>query len=181
MIIFGILFVAAVGALIYFYNQFIRSGQLLQEAESGIDVQLKRRHDLVPNLVEVVKGYMAHEQQVLENVTRLRTQAVDVKALNERAGAENRLTQGLRSVFALAEQYPDLKADTQFINLHKNLILIEDELQMARRYYNGTVRNFNLLVQSFPSNAAGALFGFKIKSFFEIETATEKAVPNVSL
>jgi LemA protein len=181
MVVFSILVAAIAGAGIYYYNQFIRCDQLLQEAESGIDVQLKRRHDLVPNLVETVKGYTAHEKNVLENVTRLRTQAIDVKAFGERAGAENQLTQGLRSVFALAENYPDLKADGQFISLHQSLVQIEDELQMARRYYNGTARNFNVLAGSFPSSIVAALFGFKGKNFFEIETATDRAVPKVGL
>jgi len=172
-----IIFIIAV----WFYNRMISFRQLVLEAESGIDVQLKRRHDLVPNLVEVVRGYAGHEKSVFKNVARLRSQAVDVKDLEKRAGVENQLTQGLRSVFALAENYPDLKANGQFIQLHQNLVLIEDELQMARRYYNGTVRDFNVLVQSFPGSLIAARFGFKSKSFFEIETATEKAVVKVDL
>ena len=181
MIVFIIILLVVFVGAVWLYNQLISSRQLFLEAESGIDVQLKRRHDLVPNLVEVVKGYTAHEKGVLENVTRLRTRAVDVKTFHERAGVENQLTQGLRSIFALAENYPDLKANSQFIQLHQNLVLIENELQMARRYYNGTVRNFNVLVQSFPGSMVASLFGFKCESFFEIETATDKAVPKVGL
>ena len=170
------------GAGVVYFNRLVRARQLLQEAESGIDVQLKRRHDLIPNLIEVVKGYAAHEKNVLENVTRLRTQAADLKAIDkERAGLENQLTRGLKTIFALAEAYPDLKADGQFINLHKNLTQVEDELQMARRYYNGTVRDLNVLVQSFPGNIVASSFQFKAAEFFEIETVTERAAPEVRL
>ena len=181
MVILIIICAGIIGAGIYYYNQFIRCDQLLQEAESGIDVHLKRRHDLIPNLVEVAKGYMAHEKTVLENVTAIRSRAIDTKALKERADAENQLTKGLRSIFMLAENYPDLKADRQFLDLHKNLVHIEDELQMARRYYNGTVRNYNVLAQSVPSNLVAGIFNFKMKPFFDIETATERNVPQVGL
>ena len=166
---------------VYYYNQLIRRKQLLEEAQSGVDVHLKRRHDLVPNLIEVAKGYMAHERNTLESVTRLRQEAIGITKLDARAGVENQLTQGLRSVFVLAENYPQLKADGQFQSLHKNLVLIEDELQLARRYYNGTVRDFNVLVQSFPSNFVANAFHFHPQAFFEIETATERLAPEVRI
>lgn len=159
------------------YNGLIQLKNLMQEAFSGIDVQLKRRHDLIPNLVSVVQGYQIHERQTLENVARLRTQIVSVSG--DRPQMESELSRGLRSIFALAEAYPNLKADQNFAQLHQTLVQIEDELQMARRYYNGTVRNYNIQVQSFPSVIIAGQTGFKPAEFFEIEYATERQTPDV--
>jgi len=167
-------------AIVYYYNALVKVRQLMKEAASGVDVQLKRRHDLIPNLVEIVKGYVIHENNVFEDVARLRTQASKSTTLKESAGAENQLTKGLRTIFALAENYPDLKADQHFIQLHDSLIEVENELQLARRYFNGTVRDLNVLTQSFPSNIAANIFHFNPEEFFEIETATERQTPQVN-
>ena len=177
----GMFFVSLLVIVIFIaiYNKIIRKKQLVQEAWSGIDVQLKRRHDIIPNLVEVVKGYVKHEQQVLEEVTRLRSITSSPQGVKDQADKENFLTKGLRSVFALAEAYPDLKANTQFLDLHKNLNEIEDELQMARRYYNGTVRDYNVLIKVFPNNLIAQMFNFQEEDFFEIEVVTDRENPAI--
>lgn len=180
-IAFLTLFLIPVVVAVYYYNTLVRVNQLLKEAASGVDVQLKRRHDLIPNLVEIVKGYAAHEKNLLEDVTRLRTQASNSSTLKESVGAENQLTKGLRTIFALAENYPDLKADQHFIHLHGSLVEVENELQLARRYFNGTVRDLNVLTQSFPSNIVANTFNFKPEEFFEIETVSERNTPEVKL
>ena len=181
MAIFLILCALLAGAFIYFYNRLVRSKQLLKEAESGIDVQLKRRHDLIPNLIEVVKGYAAHEKNVLEEVTRARGQAQGAVSMEDKQAAEKNLSQVLKSIFAISEAYPNLKADQSFLALQTTLSDTEDQIQMARRYYNGTVRDLNVLVQSFPGNVVAGAFQFKSEAFFEIESATEKAAPQVKL
>jgi LemA protein len=172
-------FSAALAAGIYFYNRLIKLKNLMEEAYSGIDVQLKRRHDLIPNLIETVKGYQFHERKTLEDVTQLRTQIAQTYPRLNLAGLENDLSRALRSVFAIAENYPDLKADKNFLSLQTSLSEIEDQLQLARRYYNGTVRNYNIDVQSFPSNFVAGAFTFKRSEFFEIEYATERKSPDV--
>ncbi len=169
--------VAIIAVIIF--NRLIRLRNLMQEAWSGIDVQLKRRYNLIPNIVETVKGYMQHERKVLEEVTSLRSKITDTSGIKESGEGENRLSKALKSIFALAEAYPDLKANQGFINLHKNLAEIEDQIQLARRYYNGTVRNYNISVESFPGNLVAQLFNFKKADFFEIEYATEREVPDV--
>ncbi len=167
--------------IIFFYNTLVRAKQLVQEAWSGIDVQLKRRRDLIPNLVEVTKGYAGHEKTTLEEVTRLRSVDAPPSQRQQKQAVENDLTKALRSVFALAEAYPNLKANEQFLNLHKSLVDIEDELQMARRYYNGTVRDYNIRIQSFPGNFIAGMFNFKREEFFEIEIVTDRENPAVHL
>ncbi len=178
---------AVVGAVAIYaiavFNSLVRTRQMANEAWSGIDVQLKRRSDLVPNLVDSVKGYAAHERSVLEEVTQLRGAA---RALPEgdvaaRAQAEGALSAALGKLFALAENYPDLKASANFLDLQKQLSDLENEIQMARRYYNGAVRNQNVLVQSFPSNLIAGMFGFAPREFFELSDASERAVPQVDL
>lgn len=161
------------------YNRFIRGKNLVQEAWSGIDVQLKRRHDLIPNLIESVKGYMHYEQKVLENVVNLRSRSMSAEGVKEKAEVEGELSRALKSVFALAEAYPDLKANQSFLNLQSNLAGIEDQIQLARRYYNGAVRDFNILVESFPSVVVARIFGFQLAEFFEIESAVEREVTSV--
>lgn len=178
----GILVVAAVLGLWLMgtYNSLVRLRNLMQEGWSGIDVQLKRRFDLVPNLVETVKGYAAHEKETLQNVTNAR--AAVSNAGNDPAArmqAENMLTGTLRSLFAVAENYPDLKANTNFMQLQEQLSSLEDELQMARRYYNGTVRNLNTAIQKFPAVLIARQFGFNEAPFFEAEEEA-KAAPKVS-
>ena len=177
-VIIGIIVLAA-SALIIIYNTFIRRKNLAAEAWSGIDVQLKRRYDLIPNLIETVKGYMQHERGLLEEITGLRSKAMGAEDLKNKAQAENALSSVLKSLFAVAESYPDLKASQNFIDLQKNLADIEDQLQLARRYYNGTVRDFNIIVESFPSNIIASVFGFKNLEFFEIEESSERAAPKI--
>jgi LemA protein len=181
-IILVVVVVAVVYAIVVF-NGLVRTRQMANEAWSGIDVQLKRRSDLVPNLVEAVKGYAAHERNVLEQVTELRGQARGLPSddVARRAQAEGALSVALGKLIALAENYPDLKASSNFLELQQQLSALEDEIQMARRYYNGTVRNLNVLVQSFPSNLIAGLFGFGQRDYFEIADAADRAVPQVAL
>lgn len=162
------------------YNRLVRSRQMTQEGLSGIDVQLKRRADLIPNLLETVKGYMGHERQVLERVTDLRVQSLQAGSVAEKGQVEGMLTQALRTLFAVAENYPDLKASQNFMELQKSLADIEEQLQLSRRYYNGAARNLNILVQSFPSNIVARMFGFTEVEYFELEDQTDRAVPQVS-
>ena len=163
------------------FNRLIRLRNRLREAWSDIDVQLKRRHDLVPALVECVRGYRDHEQRVLEDVTLARSQAQAAVGAAQVASGEDNLARGLRSLFVVAEAYPDLKADQNFRKLSDALVEIEDQLQYARRYYNGAVRDFNILVESFPSGIVARLFGFRAQSFFEIESAVARQTPEVKL
>jgi LemA protein len=185
MLLWIALAVAAV-AVVYsaaVFNHLVRTRQMANEAWSGIDVQLKRRSDLVPNLVDSVKGYAAHERSVLEEVTQLRgaARALPQGDVAARGLAEGALSAALGKLFALAENYPDLKASANFLELQKQLSDLENELQMARRYYNGAVRNQNVLVQSFPSNLIAGMFGFAPREFFELSDAGERAVPQVNL
>jgi LemA protein len=167
--------------VIFIYNGLVRSRQMAEEAWSGIDVQLKRRADLIPNLIETVKGYAAHEKTTLEEVVELRNRAQAVPAgdVAGRAQAEGLLGQALGRVMALAEAYPDLKANQNFAQLQQSLEDIEGELQMARRYYNGSARDLNIKVESFPSNLLAGPFGFQKKAFFEIDNPADRAVPTV--
>jgi len=177
-------FTTVVGAgllLVLAYNRLVRRRNLVREGFSGIDVQLKRRHELVPNLVACVEGYAGFERSLLENLTRLRTAADAAGNMAEVNAQENRLTGGLKSLFALAEAYPDLKANTNFAQLSSQLVEIEDTLQYARRYYNGAVRDLNVAVESFPSNLVAGWFGFRSETYFEVASVAERAVPRVSL
>jgi LemA protein len=172
----------AVYAIVVF-NKLVRTRQMVNEAWSGIDVQLKRRSDLVPNLVETVKGYAGHERGVLDEVTQLRgaARAVPQGDVAARAQAEGALSGALGRLFALSENYPDLKASANFLGLQQQLSDLENELQMARRYYNGAVRNLNVLVQSFPSNLIAGIAGFSTRDFFELDDAGERNAPQVVL
>lgn len=163
------------------YNRLVTLKQRVKEAWSDIDVQLKRRHDLVPNLVESVKGYAGHERQTLESVTRARQQAIDVRGLSpeQRAQAENMLTQALRQLFALAEQYPQLRAVESFTQLQTELSSIEENVAFARRFYNGNVRDYNTALLTFPTNLIAGAFGFAQEQYFEIADAAERAAPQV--
>lgn len=166
-------------ALVWIYNRLVRQRNVVSAAWSDIDVQLQKRHELVPNLVATVKGYMAHEAEVLERTTYLRGQGPD------NAGAvaqeETALSRQLGALFALAEDYPDLKASDGFQQLHRSLVAVEDDLQYARRYYNGAVRDNNDLVQSFPVNLVAGPFGFHTAEFFEIELASQREAPRVAI
>jgi LemA protein len=165
---------------VFMYNRLIRSRNILNEAWSGIDVQLKRRHDLIPNIIETVKGYVKHERKVLEEITNLRSRLASPATVQERGQLENSFSQALKSIFALAEAYPDLKANQNFIELQHTLADAEEQLQLARRYYNGAARDYNTMVESFPSNMIARIFGFSKAEFFEIEPATEREVPKVN-
>ena len=156
------------------YNNFVRQKALVDEGWSGIDVQLKRRYDLVPNLVTVVKQYSVHEKDVLENVTKMRTAAMSAQTIYQKAEAEKGLTGALKTLFAVAENYPDLKANKNFADLQKELSAIENDIQLARRYYNGTARNYNIAVRSFPANFLAGIFSFEPVSFFEISAEESK-------
>ncbi|MFA5164277.1 MAG: LemA family protein [Candidatus Omnitrophota bacterium] len=181
-VLIGLLLVAGLAAWsVITYNMFVKYKNLMAEAWSGIDVQLKRRADLIPNLVEAVKGYKQFERSTLENVTALRAKASATEGIKAKADSENAISQALKSIFAVAEAYPDLKANKSFLDLHHNLVEIEDQLQMSRRYYNGAVRDYSILAQSFPSNIIANGFGFGKADFFEIEYATERKVPEVKV
>lgn len=164
---------------IWAYNRFVRLRNQVNEAWAGIDVQLQRRWDLVPNLLSTVKGYMQHESSVLERVTRLRDNPdLDVDV---RAGEESGLSRSIGKLFALSEDYPDLKASEGFQQLHSSLVEIEEHLQFARRYYNGSVRDNNNLVEGFPTMLIARLFDFRLASFFEIELASQRSAPQIDL
>ena len=173
--------VVVVGYAIFIYNALVNNRQLNQEGWSGIDVQLKRRADLIPNMLETVKGYMAHERGTLEAVTEARAavQAAGTSTPGARAEAEGMLTQALGKLFAVAEAYPDLKANTTFLEFQGALQTVESEIQLSRRYYNGTVRNLNVMVESFPSNLVAGQFGFSKAEYFELENPADRAVPDV--
>jgi LemA protein len=179
-IILGIV-VVVVGYGIMAYNNLVRQRQLTQEGWSGIDVQLKRRADLIPNLLESVKGYMAHERETLEAVTNARAGAVAAGngTPEQRAAAEGALSQALGKFFAVAEAYPDLKASQNFLQFQGELSNTENEIQLSRRYYNGTARDLNTAVESFPSNILANIFHFEKVQYFEIENAADRAVPTV--
>ena len=171
-----LLIILAVLYLVFLYNRFVRMQNQCEEGWSGISVQLKRRYDLIPNLVECVKGYVKHEQNTLQQIIEKRNAAIKAESPVQKASAENELTQGLRSLFALSEGYPDLKASNNFIELQNSLNKVEDDLQNARRYYNATVRNYNTAVDSFPSNLIAGHFGFSKKDFFDIEDSARENV-----
>lgn len=173
--------VAVILYLVFVYNGLVKARQMAEEAWSGIDVQLKRRADLIPNLIETVKGYAAHEKSTLEEVVTLRNRAQAVPEGNvaARAAAEGALSQALGRVFALAESYPDLKANENFAGLQRSLETIEGEIQMSRRYYNGAARDLNVKVESFPSNLIANAFRFVKASYFEITNEADRAVPSV--
>ena len=164
----AIVAVIAVG-IIAIYNGLIRLRNRVSEAWSDIDVQLKRRYDLIPNLVSTVKGYAAHEKEVFEKVTEARTRAMGAGTAGDKAQSENMLTGALKSLFAVAEAYPDLKANQNFLELQRELTDTEDKIQAARRFYNGNVRDFNTKIEVFPSNIIAGMLNFTKREFFGIE------------
>ena len=180
MIVLVVLVLAAVWG-VFIYNGLVKARQVVREAWSGIDVQLKRRADLIPNLIETVKGYASHEKDTLTEVIEMRNRAQAVPSGNvaERAQAEGLLGAALGKLFALAEDYPELKANENFAELQDSLETLEDEIQMARRYYNGASRDLNVRVESFPSNLVANAFKFEQADYFEIEDAADRAVPKV--
>ncbi|MCB1449720.1 MAG: LemA family protein [Nitratireductor sp.] len=182
----GLIVLAIIAAIALYgvslYNSLVKNRQMVGEGWSGIDVQLKRRADLIPNLLESVKGYMSHEKGVLEEVTRLRTQSVNASGATpgERGAIEGALSGALGRLMAVAENYPDLKASQNFVEFQNALEETENEISLARRYYNGAARNLNIAVESFPSNLIASRFGFDKAEFFEIEDKADRAVPKVS-
>lgn len=176
LVTLGIL-IAFVSYGITLYNKLIRLRNTVQSSWSDIDVQLKKRYDLVPNLVETVKGYASHEKTVLENVTNARSTAMRAATPGEKAQAENMLKETLKSLFALAEAYPDLKANANFMQLQTQLKELEDNIEYARRYYNAVVRDFNITIESFPSNIVASTFSFKQAEFFELEAPEVERKP----
>ena len=157
------------------YNRFIRLVQRSKEAWADIDVQLKRRYDLIPNLVETVKGYATHERTAFENVTAARARAMDAGGVEAKGRAENMLTGALKSLFAVAEAYPDLKANQNFLELQRELSDTENKIQASRRFYNTNVRDLNTAVESFPGNVIANMFRFEPREFFELEGGDEAA------
>ena len=161
-------------------NSIIASRNRVEEAWSGIDVQLKRRHDLVPNLVESVKGYATHEQKTFENVTKARSQAMQAQGVEDTAKAESALGAALGQLRVVAEQYPDLRATENFQQLQRQLSELEDEIQASRRIYNSNVQSYNTKIQQFPMSIVANQGGFTDREFFEIEDAADREVPEVS-
>ncbi|PYT61805.1 MAG: hypothetical protein DMG35_08660 [Acidobacteria bacterium] len=179
LIILGIL-VLLVIFLIGMYNSLVRLKIQCDNAWADIDVQLKRRYDLIPNLVETVKGYAAHEKDTLEGVINARNRAMTATTPADKAQAENILTGALKSLFALAEAYPQLRAIESFTSLQNSLSQIEDTVQNARRYYNAVVRDLNTKIEQFPTNIFANMLGFKERQFFEVAAAAEREAPKVS-
>jgi len=177
MTIFLIVLAVLVLALIVIYNGLIRSRNRVDEAWSDIEVQLKRRYDLIPNLVETVKGYAKQESSVLENVTRMRNMAMNAGSMQEKLKDENMLSGALKSLFAVAENYPDLKSNQNFMQMQRDLTDTEDKIQAARRFYNGTVRDFNTKLQVFPTNLFGSMMGFAPREFFDIDEKGPEGQP----
>lgn len=156
------------------FNRLITLRNRLKEAWADIEVQLKRRYDLIPNLVETVKGYAAHERELFEKVTEARAKAIGAKTIKEKGEAENILSGTLKSLFAVAENYPQLRASENFLELQRELTDTEDKIQAARRFYNGNARDINIKIESFPANIVAGLFHFRSAEFFEIEEAAER-------
>lgn len=181
LIVILAVFVATGAAVIALYNGLVRSQNLAREGWSGIDVQLKRRADLIPNLVDAVKGYMGHENTVLTKVTDMRAKTMQAPNLDEREKAEGQLANAVRVLLGVAESYPDLKASLNFQNLQKALSDTEEQLQYARRYYNAAARDLNVKIGSFPGNLVAALFRFREISYFQLDNPSDSNAPNVKL
>jgi len=169
-----IIVVVVVLGIVAVFNSLVTLKNRTKEAFSDIDVQLKRRYDLIPNLVETVKGYATHERELFEKVTRARASAMSAQGIKEKAGAENMLSDTLKSLFAVAENYPDLKASTNFLELQRELTDTEDKIQAARRFYNTNVRDLNIKIESFPANMIAGAFGFKQMELFETANEIER-------
>lgn len=176
LIVVGVIFLG----IIFIYNGLVRLNTRTDEAWSDITVQLKRRYDLIPNLVNTVKGYAKHEKTVFEDVTKARTSAMSAKGVAETAKAENQFQDTLKSLFAVAENYPDLKANENFKQLQDELVDTEDKIQASRRFYNGSVRDLNIKVKTFPSNIFAKMLGFHQREFFEVEEAEAGAIAKPS-
>jgi LemA protein len=162
--------------VVLIYNSLVRAKVRTDEAWSDISVQLKRRYDLIPNLVQTVKGYASHEKTVFEDVTEARANALSAQTVTEVAKADNQFQAALKSLFAVAEAYPDLKANQGFQQLQAELVDTEDKIQAARRFYNGAARDLNVKIQTFPTNIFAGMLGFKLRDFFEVDGAEAAAV-----
>jgi LemA protein len=173
------LIVAVAGYLIYAYNALVSQKNLVAEGWSGIDVQLKRRADLIPNLVETVKGYASHEDKLFRDIADLRAKSIAGGSVADQSAVGQAMTAALGRLFAIAEAYPELKADANFRDLQDKLAGVEDEIQMSRRYYNGAVRSFNTMIESFPSNFVANFFRFNKAEFFDIGDAAQRETPKV--
>ena len=179
LIILLVIVVVVIGLVIGIYNGLVQLRVRADNAWSDIDVQLKRRHDLIPNLVETVKGYAAHEKGTFEDIAKFRSMAMQATGPADKAAAEGQLTMALKSLFAVAENYPQLQASGQFQSLQNSLNEVESTLQEARRYYNAVVRDLNTKIASFPSNIIAGMFGFTPRQFFQVDDASERATPAV--
>lgn len=175
-IIIAVIVVLAI-AVVAVYNGLVTSRLRVDEAWSDITVQLKRRYDLIPNLVNAVKGYATHEKGVFEEVTKARTAAMDAPTIADKSAAENQLAGTLKSLFAVAEAYPDLKANQNFLDLQNELVDTEDKIQASRRFYNGNVRDFNIKLSVFPTNLFASMLGFTVRDFFEVDNQAEVDKP----
>lgn len=173
------LIVIVAAYLVYAYNALVRNKNLTAEGWSGIDVQLRRRADLIPNLIETVKGYASHEDKLFRDIAELRAKSISGGTVGEQSAVGQAMSAALGKLFAVAEAYPELKADANFRDLQDKLAGIEDEIQMSRRYYNGAVRNLNTMIESFPTNLIANQFNFQKAEFFEIGDAAAREVPKV--
>lgn len=180
VIIVLVIIVGLIFFVISIYNTLIRLRNQVKNAWSQIDVQLKRRHDLIPNLIETVKGYMKHEREIMENITRYRSQAMGASTVGEKAQAEGLLSGALGQLRVQVENYPDLKANQNFLSLQEELTSTENRISFARQAYNDQVLFFNNKIQMFPSNIIAGMFGFKEEEFFQVEDQKEKEVPKVN-
>ena len=167
------------GYLVWAYNGLVKNKNLVEEGWSGIDVQLRRRADLIPNLIETVKGYAAHEDKLFHDIAELRAKSISGGSVAEQSAVGQAMSQALGKLSAVAEAYPELKADANFRDLQDKLAGIEDEIQLSRRYYNGAVRNLNTMIESFPTNIIASQFKFEKAEFFEIGDAAAREVPKV--
>lgn len=172
-------FLLIITVFIVLYNGFVSKRNRLEEAFSGIDIILKKRFDLIPNLIEAVKGYMSHEKETFSSIVNLRNQALKTNNPDEKLKLDQQLNNAVGSVFALAESYPDLKANTNFLSLQSDLGEIETEVERSKRYYNGTVREYNIAVESFPGNLISGIFGFSKKDYLELEKDNQRELPKV--
>lgn len=176
--ILGIVLIVCIVMAIFMYNRLVSLRALVKEAWSGIDVQLKRRYDLIPNLIATVKQYGLHEKEILEKIAMMRASSMQATTVQEKSQAETGLSQTLRTLFAVVENYPQLKANENFMALQKSLSDLEQDIQLSRRYYNGATRNYNIAVETFPSNLIATVMGFQKEAYFEIPT-NERENPRV--
>lgn len=177
MVLFWLILIALVVGAIVIYNGLVKSKNRVDEAWSDIEVQLKRRYDLIPNLVETVKGYAKQESSVLENVTKARSMAMNAGSMEERLKDENMLSGALKSLFAVSESYPDLKSNQNFMQLQTDITDTEDKIQASRRFYNGCVRDYNTKIQTVPNNIFAGVLGFKAREFFDIDEKGPEGQP----